>query len=293
MKKEQAFGYISSIVKHPDRFAVAVFSELARFPIPIQFAMIGESKNVEGILPDAISRYMYLMEGIREYEPETTEIIRRVVKSGDTVMVAGAHIGVHAILAKQKAGEAGIVVGFEPTPNTYQILKRNCANRNIITEPVAITGGAESVEMTIFDVRHSAWNSGVAARTKTLNKWSPRTITVSGVTIDKYCSAKQLIPNVLILDLENGEMDALKGGEQTIHRITPRILIECGDLGRSRENSTNACLSLLSEWGYNLFEPDRSSNGVRQHKIMTTYPDDYQNILAVHNSDILANSIIS
>lgn len=286
MIPERITRYFNSAIKHPERTVIAAISEITSVPLPVHFRMNGDSLPVSGKLPDSISRYMYLMEDIRDYEPETSMMIRHIVKPGNTSLVIGAHIGLHAILAKQYAGCEGVVIGFEPTPATFSLLEKNCKPRGIETEQLAITkNGVDTVEMTLFDIRHSAWNSGVTARTNKPERWRPKKLSVPATSIDSYCSTRKLAPDVLILDLENGEMDALLGGQNQISLHQPNIVIECGDLGREEKNNTHACLSLLSEWGYILFETDLANGGkFYNHELKTKYPDYYPNVLAIHSS---------
>ncbi len=285
MNQEVFSRYYHSALKHPERTVIAATSEITRIPISVQFRMSEDPLPIFGVLPESISRYMYLMEGIRPYEPETSLVMQKIVKPGSTTFVIGAHIGVHAILAKHLSGGEGTVIGFEPTPETYALLEKNCHPRNIQTEQVAITRtGIPSVEMTVFDVRHSAWNSAKAARKSPSFHWNPNTITVEATSIDAYCAAKKVQPDVLILDLENGEMDALIGGQTTILSTKPSIIIECGDLGRDACNSTHACLALLQEWGYALFDIDPTNGETHPHQIRDSYPDYYPNVAAIDES---------
>lgn len=285
MIPEKISRYLTSAAAHPDRTLIALFSELTRIPVCVDLHMAGEESSFVGMLPEAISRYLYLMEGIRDYEPETQIMMRKIINSGDTVLIAGAHIGTHTIKAKQLTGVEGVVVGFEPSPDTFRMLRQNSESRGIVAEPVAIANhGTTEITMTIFDTRHSAWNSGANARSHNFNKWNPKTVAVSATTLDAYCEGHKLTPNVLILDLENGEMDALLGGENIIRSALPSIIIECGDLGREDHNSTNACLSLLESWGYELHEVSSQSGDLIKHQLLSSYPDDFPNVLALPRS---------
>lgn len=282
MHTEKYTRYIHSALKHPERTIVAAASEITHITKPIQFHIQGDTQPISGTLPDSITRYMYLMEGLRPYEPETTGAMRRIIQPGDTVLVIGAHIGVHAILAKQLTGTEGVVVAFEPTPETYAILDKNCQPRNIRTEPLAVTKhGTDSIDMTLFDTRHSAWNSAKTARSAKPEQWNPRRLTVRATSVDAYCAINGLRTDVLIIDVENGEMDVLRGGETSIQSDNPTIIIECGDLGRTEENNTRVCLSLLSGWGYALFDIERDTGILRPHTVRISYPDDYPNVVAV------------
>ncbi len=56
-------------------------------------------------------------------EPQTSALFRRVLRPGDTYVDVGAHVGYHALLARQAVGAAGRVLAVEPQPyNCNKIL---------------------------------------------------------------------------------------------------------------------------------------------------------------------------
>lgn len=285
MISEKVSRYFNSALLRPNRALVAGFSEITNIPLLIEFQVEGDKQPLIGKLPDAISRYMYLMEGIREYEPETTIMMKKMIKPGDTVLIIGAHIGVHAVLAKHLAGKEGIVIGFEPTPETFSLLQKNCEHRDIVIESMAITThDVKEIKMTTFDTRHAAWNTAVRVRSNKSNCWRPKDMVVPATSIDSYCETKEFFPDIFILDLENGEMGALLGGEKVIRSRKPNIIIECGDSGREQHNSTNACLSLLRRWGYEFYEVNSQTGNFFIHEVKPSYPNDYPNVLAIEKS---------
>ncbi|MBP9817629.1 FkbM family methyltransferase [Candidatus Shapirobacteria bacterium] len=283
MNPDKLFKYALAAVKHPGRMIVCAYSEVTRKRVDVCFNIEGHPDPISVFLPDSIGRYLYLMGSFEEYEPETNMMLDQIVKRGDTAMIVGAHIGTHAIKTKRLVGETGTVVAFEPTPNTYGFLQKNCLKIGIKTENMAVTNGKDQrIDMVVFDERHSAWNSSFTPRSSNWQKWQPRTVSVPAVSIDVYCDNHELETDILLLDMENGEREAIVGSTNQILEHQPSIIIECGDKGRSADNSTRACLQLLESYDYSLYEADMVNNKLVRHKIKQEYPDEYQNVLALH-----------
>jgi len=59
-------------------------------------------------------------------EPGVDRVLREKLKKGDTFIDIGAHIGYYSILARNIVGESGKVIAFEPNPESYKLLKKNC-----------------------------------------------------------------------------------------------------------------------------------------------------------------------
>lgn len=59
------------------------------------------------------------------HEPFQTSLLDRLVRPGDTVVDAGAHIGYYALLFARRVGPSGRVIAFEPSPHAHVLLRRN------------------------------------------------------------------------------------------------------------------------------------------------------------------------
>ena len=61
------------------------------------------------------------------HDPAVTEVLARLIRAGDTVVDAGAHIGYMTILSALASGPSGHVVAWEPHPELFAVLERNVA----------------------------------------------------------------------------------------------------------------------------------------------------------------------
>ena len=62
------------------------------------------------------------------YDLAVTEALARLIRAGDTVVDAGAHVGYMTTLAGLAAGPTGHVTSWEPHPELFKVLERNIAD---------------------------------------------------------------------------------------------------------------------------------------------------------------------
>lgn len=76
----------------------------------------------------AISYYL-ITRGI--YEPRETNLFKKIVRHGMTVIDLGANIGYYTLIASKLVGESGKVYAFEPEPDNFNILVKNININNL------------------------------------------------------------------------------------------------------------------------------------------------------------------
>ncbi len=144
-------------------------------------------------------------------------------------MDVGAHHGLYTLLASKLVGPTGRVIAFEPSPRERKRLMKHLR-----------INGAHNVEVD---------NSALAAKTgetelylaDSLNDWcnslrkppngAQQVVTVPTKTLDELVSQRNVSRiDLLKLDIEGGELDALLGAEKTLaSHQRPVILIEVQD----------------------------------------------------------------
>lgn len=133
----------------------------------------------------------------------------KFLREGDTVIDAGANIGLLTLRAAKKVGEKGKVYSIEPHPETFTWLEKNCfINRfqNISLYNVAVGDVEKEVCFTNFKI-------------KDINKVSEKegTLTLPMTTLDVlYRDISQCV--LLKLDVEGFELPALFGAENLLQR---------------------------------------------------------------------------
>lgn len=154
----------------------------------------------------------FVFQGV--WEEMTTELFKKLVKEGDTVVDLGANMGYFSLLASRLVGEKGKVYAFEPEPVNYGLLVKNIELNgydNIVPVPKAVSNVNGKVEFFIHSTdsgRHVIQDYNEKAENGNL-------IDAESVTLDEFFKDKSP-PDVIKMDIEGAELLALLGMEKMI-----------------------------------------------------------------------------
>ncbi|MRG72561.1 FkbM family methyltransferase [Alphaproteobacteria bacterium HT1-32] len=175
-----------------------------------------------------------------EYSGREVDAICRLLKPGDTVVDAGANIGVHSLAFARRVGESGDVIAFEPQQAVYRLLCANMAMngiRQVRTFQTALSDRKEIVRMPDLDLGQPGNFGGVGE-----GKPRPDGIPVPAVPLDNIdIQTCRLIK----ADVEGMESRLLKGSEQLIDRLRPCLYLEYDHFG-----DNTALAAFLRDVGY-------------------------------------------
>lgn len=191
------------------------------------------------------------------FERRERAFVQRFLEPGMVMIDVGAHHGLYALIAARAVGPSGRVVAFEPSPRERRRLERHCRinrMRHVIIEPLAV--GAEPGQATLFipSRKDSGFNSLQPADDV---RSHAEPVAVELTTIDGYLARSPIDRVDLIkLDIEGGELNALKGASETIAAKKPVVLCEVEDertlpWGYKAEE----IIDLLEAQGYSWFVP--------------------------------------
>ncbi len=148
----------------------------------------------------------------QEYENEIRSALINHIHPGQVVWDVGANEGFYVDVMLELIGRAGIIVAFEPSPESYHVLEQKFSGcPNVRLENVALSDqdGAE----WFFQSSVTVTNSLVYSKHAT-NK-----IEVSVKRGDTF--AMRYFPNVMKIDVEGYEYEVLKGMPQILG--SPRL----------------------------------------------------------------------
>ncbi len=142
------------------------------------------------------------------YEPRDTAFVGRIVRTGDTVVDIGAHIGYYTCYMARLVGPTGCVVAFEPAPDTFEILRDNVAFNgytHVRLENKAVT--EKTGPLTLYTQ---------AGRTEDNHIFSNREEqrveqSVEGVCLDDVPFLRAHPPAFIKMDIQGAEPLALRG----------------------------------------------------------------------------------
>lgn len=182
-----------------------------------------------------------------EYEPGTTRLLRRLAKPGWTMLDVGANIGYFSLLGAALGAPGARAVAFEPNPDLADMLARSVQLNpalDIRLEQLAV-GARPGVLPLHLTSDHR--NTGLSSLRPDLPDTDGGTIPVTVTTIDDYCAAEGLAPDLVKIDVEGFELQVLRGADKTLSNAPPGAVI-C-EVDPAREDP-QGLIDLMRFYGY-------------------------------------------
>ena len=204
----------------------------------------------------------------------------KALRPGDTFLDVGAFHGVYSVVAGKRVTNRGRVIAFEPSPRDRRRLALHLrwnGIRNARVEPFAVSSAAS--ELTFFQV---------VSGDPTRNGLKPPAsddliakINVRAVSLDQYISDTKIERvDVMKLDVEGGELEALYGAEALFEKFRPILICEVLDQTTQVWGyPAREIISLLAGAGYLWFET-AADGSLIPHEIRVEYPE-VKNYVAV------------
>lgn len=159
------------------------------------------------------------------WEPETTQLVEKLVAHANHAIVAGSHVGLTALYTRKALTNSAntCVHTFEPISHLYEVSQKNFdLNQNlglIHFEKVALGDVKGSVTMTSDRIRSRIVTNAEAVKTV-------QTEEVPVVTIDTYCAQHNITSvDFVLLDVEGYEYNALLGMKDLLETHPPKDII--------------------------------------------------------------------
>lgn len=163
---------------------------------------------------------VHLSDGVSGHEYGTTEVMRRIVRPGDTVIDLGAHIGLHTIPLGRSVGPNGRVIAVEPMPRTAECLSRALVCNGLFNRCDVVVAAAGDVNGASFF--YLGGNSMLGSLYPVVD--DHKRIEVREIRLDDYVGEDVRIALVKI-DVEGAEIKALDGMRGLIGRNPDIVLI--------------------------------------------------------------------
>lgn len=153
---------------------------------------------------DFLSQKLLFGEGHEKFE---TQVFRKLITEGMTIVDIGANIGYYTLLAAKLVGDRGKVYAFEPEPKNYSTLVRNIevnGYKNVVPVQKAVftKSGKLSLHLGEYSGAHSLYN---------VYPSSIGILEVDAVNLDEFLGDKATRVNIVKMDVEGAEMAVLSG----------------------------------------------------------------------------------
>lgn len=177
------------------------------------------------------------------YEKPVTEKVINELAPDKVFLNVGSSFGYFPLLAAHIT-DPRLVHGLEPNPETLAIFQRN--NEKITDGKVNVRPyfvGADDGEVTRTLTIYSGLPAGDAKEV---------VVTRQQTTVDSYVQKENISPDLLLVDIDGGEYELIKGAERVLRENGPDLLIELHPeiLIDEYGVTSNEITSLLNEYGY-------------------------------------------
>lgn len=172
------------------------------------------------------------------YELDKQILFSKYVKPGMTVFDVGANVGLYSLLSSNLIGGNGKVFSFEPLPENIFYLKKHIGLNNLKNVRViekAVSDKVSTVRFNFGDNRSAGYISKHGE------------IEVETTSLDEFIKQGNPLPDLIKMDIEGAEFDALAGAKELLKRKKPVIFLA------THSNELRAdCLKLIAEHGYSI-----------------------------------------
>ena len=180
------------------------------------------------------------------YERELVQLMKRILKSGMTVLDVGANIGYFSALASGLVGNSGQVHAFEPMPQNLSRLRQNLSAFGWAHPYPYAVGNATGTAMLYFNESEAGWASLFNSNDL------KRRANIDVIRLDDWVRDHAVNRiDFIKMDIEGGEFHALQGAQEALSRFRPVIVAELNAICLARDHrKPEDVLVLLRGLGY-------------------------------------------
>lgn len=162
------------------------------------------------------------------------QILRWFPAGGQSAVMAGGNMGLYPALLSRYFS---LVYTFEPDPVHFHCLTNNCQFPNVVKFQAALGASNGMVGMST----PIEGNTGMAQVEEVGRNCIPT------MTIDQFAFNDL---DLLFLDTEGFEPQILEGARDTLTRLSPKLILELGDVDAGELKNYNASVDILHQLGY-------------------------------------------
>ncbi len=235
-------------------------------------------------LADHIGSHIYWYGG---YNLDIAQVLNRVLSPGMVVLDVGANVGEISLVAGNRVAPTGQVVAFEPFSVMRDELQKNLnLNPDVPVEvvPLGLSDSQRTAKVFSNEVSDDAGavNHGLASLYPQVSGTKRPIETIDLTTLDAW--AEQTQPeriDLIKVDVEGEELSVLKGGEETLRKYRPKLIVEVQrDTCEAAGYSSADILTFLQALKYKFYRIRRRG---RLRRIDVDDLSRFQNVYCVAN----------
>lgn len=219
-------------------------------------------------------------------ELRLTRFILKNLGEGDFFVDVGAHIGFYSLLASLKVGQKGHVVAIEPSPASFELLKKNVLNRpGIKAINMALSDDEGMIDFFEFRGPYSEYNTMDPAQfegQQWFNKNISSKISIMAMPGDRLLEDFTAKVTIIKIDVEGAENKVIKGFKDYLTKNSPFVVME---FLATRRNNTHHLEAdhLLRSMGYTACRIDGDGELLILHDLANVFMD---------NSDLESENLV-
>jgi len=176
----------------------------------------------------------------------------------------GAHIGLVALPASRAIAPSGQVVAFEPAHANRTLLERHVRlnGADNITVVGDLVGSCSDSAVPFFE---QPFDSGLNSVAQVRGDKKFIRSTKKQTTLDEYCAAHSLAPEVIKIDVEGAEIGVLRGARETIEACQPIVVLSVHPAQIEQLGGTlDTLVDLVAALGYTAATPEGTPSEPRE-----------------------------
>jgi len=193
------------------------------------------------------------------YERDGSELVKKLVKQGMTILDLGASIGYYTLIFAKLTGQRGMVYAFEPEPHNCSILLLNLKENhisNVILVQKSISNKNGTAKLFVDQ-------GNLGGHTFSYNNILRRRggfIDIEAITLDSFFKTRNHVDFIKI-DTQGAEGLAIEGAAELIKRNNLKILMEFWPFGlKNLKTDPEKLLKTLKEFGFRIRVLDEKEN---------------------------------
>ncbi len=194
-----------------------------------------------------------------EWEAHYTELVRKIVKKGDTVVDVGANYGYYSVITGWQVGNSGQVYAFEPNPVVFNFLNKSLKANGFFTNKMAKSfqvGLSDYEGVSTFSFLDGDFGGGsMFTPENRIVKEKFDVIDVDISTMDIQLKDVKSLDFVKI-DAEGAEVSIIKGMQSLISRSPNlKILMEFYPNYIKKHSTVESFVDELVKYGFVFYRP--------------------------------------